>query len=427
MSRQLGRYELLRKLGEGATSTVYLAHDPFAERAVAIKLSAPGLFTHPSYGKRHAHLFLNEAALVGKLKHPHIAQIYDAVVNDEISYLVMEYVAGGTLEQHTEPGHLLPVDLVVELIFKATLALNFAQRAGITHRDIKPGNLLRDNETGIKISDFGAAIHAHAKDLTQVSLVGSPPYMSPEQIAEQDLDHRTDIYSLGVVMFQLLTGTLPFAAETSYRTIYQVINDPAPAASSRRHGLPAELDRIVSRAMAKERTARYPTWEAFASDLAAIARHLELAQLNKNDFADTRKFSALRATPFFADFSDVEIWEVLRFSEWRHVAAGTPIMRCGDIGEFFGFLIAGELDVSRGGKSLRRLLPGECFGEMAVAMRQSSTRTADVIAKTNADIVSIDKQALEHASEGCRMRFYRGFVDTIAQRLALADQRFINA
>ncbi|MCE1182324.1 MAG: serine/threonine-protein kinase [Rhodocyclales bacterium] len=422
MKKHLGKYELLRKLGEGATSTVYLARDPFAERDVAIKLATPGQFNHPTRGKRLSHLFLNEAALVGKLRHPHIVQIYDAIVTSEVCYIVMEYVPGETLEKHTQPGTLLPVDRVVELIFKATLALNFAQRAGITHRDIKPANLLISGDTDIKISDFGASIHSHAKDLTQVSLVGSPPYMSPEQINEEPLDHRTDIYSLGVVLFQLLTGTLPFAAEGTYQTIYQVINDPAPVASSLRRGLPPELDRIVARAMSKDKNTRYQTWEAFASDLALAARDAELSLLRSNDFADTRKFSALRAMPFFDEFSDVEIWEVLRFSDWRRVEDKAPIMRVGEPGDFFCFLVGGKLAVSRDGQALRTLLPGECFGEMAVAMRQPGARTADVYADGPADIVSIHKEALEQSSESCRMRFYRGFVDTLARRLAMNDK-----
>lgn len=424
MSKQLGRYELLRKLGEGATSTVYLAHDPFGEREVAIKLAPPGLFNHPTHGKRHAHLFRNEAALVGKLRHPHIAQIYDAVVTDEQCYIVMEYVPGDTLERKTKAGHLLPVDRVVELIFKCTMALNFAQRAGITHRDIKPANLLLAGDTDIKVSDFGASIHSFATDLTQVSLIGSPPYMSPEQINEQHLDHRTDIYSLGVVMFELLTGSVPFRAETTYQTIFQVINDPAPLASTRRPGLPPELDRIVSRAMAKDKNARYPSWEAFASELASVATHLDQTLLRRHDFADTRKFSALRNMPFFTDFSDVEIWEVLRFSEWHHLEAGHCIMRAGEAGDFFGFVIDGELAVSRNKQHLGTLHFGECFGEMAIAMRKPAPRTADIHALGPADVVHIRSEALEQASDSCRMHFYRGFVDTLASRLALADEMF---
>lgn len=423
--QRIGKYELLRKLGSGATSEVYLARDPFADQVVAIKLANPAIFRQGNAGKRYAHLFQNEAALVGRLKHPHIVQIHDAVVNEENCYIVMEYVPGATLEQYTQPGQLLPVDRVLELIFKCTLALNFAQRAGITHRDIKPANLLLSGESGIKISDFGAAIHTHANELTQVALIGSPPYMSPEQINQQDLDHRTDIYSLGVVMFQLLTGTLPFDADTTYQTIFQVINEPAPPPSTRRAGLPHALDQIVEKAMAKNRELRYPSWETFANDLAAAARNLELTLVHQNEFADTQKFSALRHMPFFQDFSDVEIWEVLRFSEWQRLQAGEMIMRIGEPGDFFCFIVEGELQVSRDGQNLRTLGIGECLGEMSVATRLQTTRTADVSARESAAVVSIRHEALELASDSCRMRFYQGFVETLSRRLLQSDQRWL--
>ncbi len=427
MKKRLGKYELVKKIGEGATSTVYLANDPFAGRQVAIKVATAGLLSDPAKGKRYAHLFLNEAALVGKLKHPHIVQIYDAVVTEDLSYIVMEYIPGETLDQHTTPATLLPIDRVVELIFKATLALNFAQRAGITHRDIKPANLLLSGEHDLKLTDFGAALDANAQDLTQVRGVGSPPYMSPEQLSEHDLDHRTDIYSLGVVMFQLLTGKLPFFAENTFKTIYRILNDETPLISSLRPGLALSFDRIAARAMAKDRDARYQTWDAFAQDLVTLAQGLELPRQRANEFADTRKFTALRAMPFFGEFSDVEIWEVIRFAEWRRIPAGTIIMRDGDTGNFFCFLAQGQLAVSKHGQALRTLATGDCFGEMAVIRRQSSLRSADIIASMQSDIVCIRSESLHRASESCRMRFYQGFMETLANRLMLADQRIINS
>ena len=427
MRKKLGKYELLYKLGEGATSTVYLAHDPFAGRQVAIKLATAGLLSDPRKGKRYAKLFLNEATLVGKLQHPHIVQIFDAVVNEDQCYIVMEYVPGETLEHHTEAATLLPIDKVVELIFKCALALNFAHRAGITHRDIKPANLLLSESLTPKITDFGAAIDANAQDLTQVRGVGSPPYMSPEQVSEQDLDHRTDIYSLGVVLFQLLTGKLPFLGENPYKTIFKIINEEPPLPSTLRPGLPQSLDRIVCKAMAKDRENRYQTWNAMAQDLVQAAQGLQLPQQTANEFADTRKFTALRSMPFFEEFSDVEIWEVIRFAIWRRIPAGTRIMRTGDIGDFFAFLVQGELTVQKNTRTLRTLYPGDCFGEMAVIRRLSQQRTADVIATSNADIVCIRSETLHQASEACRMRFYQGFMETMATRLVLSDDRVTNS
>jgi len=422
MTSKLGKYELLRKLGEGASSTVYLGRDPFAQRDVAIKVATPEVLGDTRKGKLYTNLFLNEASLVGKLNHPHIVQIYDAVVAEKLCYIVMEYVPGGTLESHACAGHLLPPDRVVELIFKCTRALEFAHRIGITHRDIKPANILCSDESDIKISDFGAAITTGHNDRTQVSGIGSPAYMSPEQVLEHPLDHRTDIYSLGVVMFQMLTGRLPFEADNQFNMVYQIIHGDAPKPSSLRSGLPAVLDDIVGKAMTRDREQRYQTWDAFARDLALAVRKRQL-KTPQGEFVDTEKYDILRALPFFADFSDVEIWEVVRFSHWQRVPPGTVIMHDGEPGDFFCFLAEGQLKISKGGKTLNALTRGECFGEMAVISRQAQLRGADVTALSTADIITVCGEALQKSSESCRLHFYQGFVQVLAGRLAFANQR----
>ncbi|HQU80470.1 MAG TPA: serine/threonine-protein kinase [Azonexus sp.] len=422
MKKKLGKYELISKLGEGATSTVYLGRDPFAQRDVAIKVASPGILRDPEKGKLYSNLFLNEASLIGKLNHPHIVQIYDAVVTEDICYIVMEYVDGGTLDTHAEPGNLLPVDRVIELVFKCTRALDFAYRLGITHRDIKPANILLSGMSDIKISDFGAAITNARGDRTLVSGIGSPAYMSPQQVQEKFLDHRTDIYSLGVVMHQLLTGELPFSASNNYNMVYQIVNGSPARPSAQRPGLPPILDEIVGRAMAREVNDRYPTWQAFAQDLAQAVRNGQL-KVPRSEFPDTEKFAMLRALPFFVDFTDVEIWEALRFADWQHVTPGTAIMRDGEPGNFFCFVAEGELTVSKNGIKLDSLTSGDCFGEMAVISKHRNVRSADVTAESAASVITIRGEALEKASESCRMHFYQGFLDVLATRLSLSNQR----
>jgi len=423
MKQRLGKYHLIRKLGAGASSVVYLARDPFARRDVAIKVASPQVLGDPDKGRIYSQLFLNEASLVGKLKHPHIVEIYDAVVTDSMCYIVMEYVAGGTLAQHTGPGLLLPLDRVVELTFKCTRALEFAHRLGITHRDIKPANILLASRDGndIKIADFGTAITSRNPDV-QTPVIGSPAYMSPEQVQEQPLDHRTDIYSLGVVLFQLLTGRLPFAAEDQAGLIYRIAHEQAPRPSSLRDDLPAALDDIVVRATARDREQRYPTWQAMAEDLANVVRD-DLPRMRRADFPDSQRFGILRTLPFFADFSDAELWEVLRFSLWQRVTAGTVVLRDGALGDAFFFVAAGQLTVSKGGTPLDVLCQGDCFGEMAALNRGGQRRSADIIALSEADIVTIRGEALRHTSEACRMHFYQAFVEVLVGRLNLANQR----
>jgi len=373
----------------------------------------------------YRHLLLNEASLAGKLQHPHIAQIYDAVVDADSGYIVMEYVSGGTLERYSRPDGLLPLDRVVEIVFKCTRALDYAQHLGITHRDIKPANILltrRDDVGGdIKISDFGSALMA-SSDQTQVANVGSPAYMSPQQVREMTLNHQTDIYSLGVVMYQLLTGHLPFEATNNYSMVYQICNTEPVPPSVLRTDIPASLDAVVARAMQKDLDKRYAEWDEFARDLAQAFRNRRF-NARTHEFFDSEKFETLRGIEFFTDFTDVEIWEVVRFSEWEHAGPGTVIMKDSEPGAFFCFLADGELRVEKRGRRLNTLAPGECFGEMAVIGHNPGKRNADVIAVTDSRIIRIRGDSLRRASEACRMHFYAAFLDVMARRLAMANTR----
>ena len=423
---RIGKYWIIKKLGEGATSTVYLADDPFARREVAIKVISPEALKHGNKGHAYHHMLVNEASLAGRLRHPHIVQIYDAVVDDALSYVVMEYVRGGTLEQFCSPDRLLPTERLVEIIFKCSRALDYAHRMGITHRDIKPANILLTddsdaNGSDIKISDFGAALTA-GNDRTQVAGVGSPAYMSPQQVCDSPLDHQTDIYSLGVVMYQLLCGRLPFQAGNSYSMMYQITQVEPPPPSAFRSDIPPSLDAIVGRAMKKRVDQRYAAWDEFSQDLALTFRNEQLSA-SQQGISDSEKFGTLRALRFFSEFSDVEIWEVVRFSKWEVVAQDTVIMQDGEPGDFFCFLCAGKLRVIKRNHTLDLLSPGECFGEMALIGSHHRIRGADVVAQTVAKIITIRGDSLRQASQSCRMHFYQAFLEVLSIRLGLANIR----
>ena len=420
---RIGKYEVRGRLGEGATSTVWQAWDPFAQREVAIKVIHPEVLRDRERGRIFRHLLVNEASLAGKLVHPHIVQIFDAVMDEAQSYIVMEYVPGGTLEPFCTPDSLLPLDRLVEIVFKCTRALDYAYHLGITHRDIKPANILLAAAGDIKISDFGAALFTSGEQTrTQVSGVGSPAYMSPQQVREMPLNHQTDIYSLGVVMYQLLTGRLPFQASNNFSMVYQITHVDPPPPSDFRRDIPAGLDAVVARAMQKDLSARYASWEEFSHDLAQAFRNKQL-KARERDFADTEKYETLRGLPFFAEFSDVEIWEIVRFSDWDQVAPETVIMKDGEPGDYFCFLAEGEVKIAKRGRILGILTPGDCFGEMAVIGKSSGGRNADVVAQTPAKIITIRGEALRQASEVCRMHFYAAFLEVLANRLALANAR----
>lgn len=416
---KVGKYEIVKELGHGATSTVYLALDPFNQQQVALKVFDLNVLHDNNRAKAYRKLLLTEASLAGKLSHPHIVKIYDAVMDGDLNYMVMEYVEGETLEKYGEVDHLMDLGHIAEIIYKCCKALEYAQYQGVTHRDIKPANILLHGENDIKISDFGAAV-IDTQQSTQVTGVGSPAYMSPEQIREHQLTHQTDIYSLGVTMYRLLTGKLPFEAANSYSMIYQIMNiDPQPP-STFRPEIPPVLDAIVLRAMCKDVEHRYQTWDEFARDLVAFITHNVPPQ---EEIFDTEKFDILRALAFFKNFSDVELWEVLRISEWHKAPKDESILQEGVEGKDFYIIAAGSVRVVKQGRLLSLLHQGDCFGEMAHLSGKDARRSTDVIAKTDVALIEVDPEALSRASANCRYQFSEAFLGVLVKRLSMANTR----
>ena len=418
----VANYPVIRKLGEGATSEVFLCQDPFRGREVAVKRIFPEALRDPVRGRLFRKLFFTEASLAGKLDHPHIAQIYDAGIGEDSGYIVMEYVSGGTMERFCAPENLLPLEQVIDVVFKCTRALAYAHMLGVTHRDIKPGNLLYAESPGdVKIGDFGLALNVGA-ETTQITGVGSPAYMSPEQIREELVDHRTDLYSLGVVMYQMLTGKLPFQGSNKFSMIYQITQfEPAPP-SSHRPQVPEALDRIVRRAMQKEARGRYQSADELADELVEALRS-GLGAERRATFGDADKFAALRAMPFFRRFAEPELWELVRIGDWQRVSAGTEIVREGDRGDFFCVLVDGEARVTKNRKLLTVLGPGECFGEMAYLSLERPERGATVTAAKDSHILRVRTADLEQASVSCRSNVDRAFIGILVERLNLANTR----
>ena len=416
---KIGKYRVVRELGNGATSTVYLADDEFSQQQVAVKLYDLKVLRDPSSEKIYSKLLMTEASLAGKLLHPHIVKTIDAVMEGDLNYIVMEYCAGSTLEKFAEVDHLLPISTVAEIAYKCCKALEYAQHQGVIHRDIKPANILLHGESDIKIFDFGAAALL-ADQSTQVAGVGSPAYMSPEQVKELKLNHQTDIYSLGVVMYKLLTGKLPFDASNNYSMIYHIINIEPPPASSFRPEMSPELDRIVRRAMAKDEAKRYQEWDEFARDLVGFFS--QAAPVEKEIF-DTEKFDTLRGLAFFKNFSDVELWEVLRGSEWRKIPDGEQILRDGEAGKNFYIIAQGTVRIVKLGTLLSLLYRGDCFGEMAHLLERDFKRSTDVIAKSDVMLIEVSPEMLIHASDGCRFQFSEAFLRMLVKRLSVANTR----
>ena len=418
----IGKYRVIRELGRGATSAVYLAEDSFNNRSVAIKAMFPEVLKDAEDGAMYRRMFLNEASLAGKIMHPHIVAIYDAVVDENISYIVMEYVEGGTLEKYCMPENLLDPQTVAEIVFKCVRALAYANTKGLIHRDVKPGNILYKSGSDIKLGDFGAALN-RVSDKTQVASVGSPLYMAPEILTGAKATVQSDIYALGMVMYMLLAGRAPFEASNAASLAYQIVNhDPDPP-SHFRPDLSAPMEDIVKQAMAKDIARRYQSWEDFGKDLAGLWQGEQSPQQDKSEVSDTEQFSLLKTLSFFRDFPENELWEVLRISKWRPFPAETVLISEGDVGDSFFILASGTVRVNRGKRLLNVLGAGDCFGEMSYLAKRDGPRSASITTATDSIVMKVRAADLSSASPTCRRLFDRKFLETLVERLETANQQ----
>ncbi|MBL0124968.1 MAG: protein kinase [Betaproteobacteria bacterium] len=412
---RIGKYDISGELGRGATAVVYLGEDQFNERKVAIKVATSDEGMGPDEARRFEKLFLNEAAMVGKLSHPNIVGVYDAVVEGDLRYIVMEYVGGGNLKKFCTETNLLPVRQAVLIIFKACRALDYAFQNGVIHRDIKAANILLSDRDDIKISDFGTAQISHSTHTQIDGFVGSPAYMAPEQINEEPPSVQTDIYSLGVTMYELLAGRLPFQAMNSVAMINKILNEDPTPLKSIRPDIPDKLVEIVEKAMARDATKRYPAWYAMARDLAETFPQLEKYSF---EISSAEKFNALRKIDFFRDFRDSELWEVLRGAIWEHHSREQSLLLEGDIGHAFFIIVSGQVKVIKDGKLLNVLKDGDCFGEMAYLSGDKARRTASIISVSEVQLLKVQDVQLEQLSDACQLRFNRQFLKTLIERLA---------
>jgi len=414
---KIGKYSVIGEIGRGSSASVYLATDPFNGRKVAIKVAHTDFGRDPIEAQRFEKLFLNEASLAGKLHHPNIINVFDAVVEGDVRYIVMEYVPAGSLKQYCSVNSLLPMRQVAMMIFKCARALDYAYENGVIHRDIKPANILLTETGEIKISDFGTAKISHSTMTQLDGFLGSPAYMSPEMINEHPASVQGDIYSLGVVMYELLAGRLPYQADNSVQMINKILNEDPTPIEKVRPDVPPLLTRIVKRAMAKSLAERYGSWFEMARDL--IEGFPQLEEL-ANEISASEKFSKLRAIKFFSDFKDQELKEVVRAAQWLRRNRNEHLVREGDLGQALYIIISGEVKVTRGNRFIGALSSGDCFGEMALI---HGKRTATITSVSVVEFIRIDAASLEQLSEGCQLSFNKQFLFTLIERLSATNRK----
>ncbi len=412
MPERIGKYVIVNEVGKGSTGTVYLSHDPYFKRDVAIKVYNIVTADDPERARIARKMFFNEARMVGMLQHPNILPIFDAGEENGHYYVVMEHVQGArTLGAYCRPDNLLRVDDVVKLVYKCARALQYAHKRGVIHRDIKPSNIMLTRDNDVRIIDYGIALLRDA-DVSRIEgIAGSPSYMSPEQVESAEITPASDIYSLGAVAYELLTGFRPFRASTLSRLLNQIVYATPPPLHTLRDGIPDELEQAVMAVLAKDPVARISAGE-FSARLTRVYQQLR-DQYAKAD--NQEHFDQLRRLRFFHDFAGPEIWELLRASEWREYGPNDEIVREGEMDDRFYVIVEGNVTVEMNGKSVGNLIEGDCFGESSYVggVKRNSTIRAD----GSVTVLSVSATLLEQVSTDCQLRFNKVFLRSLIRRL----------
>lgn len=419
--KKLGKYDVTGQIDRGSMGIVYLGHDPYIDRPVALKVALADSLKDPDSGERYRKMFFNEAHTAGMLTHPNIINIFDAGVDQETCYIVMEYIEGGeTLRKYCSPENLLPIEKVVEIIFKCAKALDYAHRQGVVHRDIKPSNILVTRDHDVKIGDFSIA-QLNKPDITEtqpIGMMGSPRYMSPEQLREDDITNQSDLFSLGIVMYELLTGKHPFAADNFSRLVARILNeDPLPVSEVRTE-IPKALEQVVMKAMQKDVKDRYSMGLDLATDLSKAFESLEGPEEN---ISEQEQFNSIQQLEFFEGFPDAELWEIIRASTWQDYANGDEIIVEGELDDCFYIIVQGEVSVEKNDKSIRSLGTGDCFGEMGYLTK--TKRTATIRSSGVTALLKINSTVISQVSLNCQVRFLKVFLRTLIHRLSATTER----
>jgi len=413
---KIGKYDILEVLGKGSMGVVYKGHDAFVDRPVAIKVST-SLGPSDDAEDLARKMFINEARSAGRLDHPNILKVYEAG-EDQFGqpYMVMEYVAGGeTLKDYTAADKLLPVSDTLKMIKQSAEALDYAHEKEVMHRDVKPANIMVTKEGKAKLGDFGIARRLGV-DQTQIhGWFGSPLYMSPEQARDEQLTPQSDLFSLGAVFYELLTGAPPFVAKGLTGVIAKVTKEDPTPPSKVRAEVPEAVDSIVMRMLAKGLTERYRSGKEIVRDIDRVL--IELSQSGLS-LSEEEKLERLKDLKFFKSFSTPEIKEVIKVARWKQFEADRPVFEEGGAGQGFFVIVSGAADLVIGRTTVAELDEGECFGEMAYLSGQK--RLGTIVPKRVMRAIHIEKPLQEWASLPCQIRIKGVFQETLIERLSRA-------
>jgi len=388
----IGRYKIKSKLGEGAAGIVYEVFDPVLQRVVALKIPK---IADNSIEKniKAGQDFYTEAVMGGQFQHENIVTIYDVGRDNDVDYLVMEYVEGISLKHHLKQNKPLAIDYVTDSIFRLCLALDYIHFNEIVHRDIKPDNVMVNAENDvIKLMDFSCA--SRTSDLAS-DKTGSAPYMAPEiHTTGYRIGIQSDIFSLGAVMYELLTGKMAFPGDDALACVYKVINEAPVPARKIREDIPEELVEVLDRALEKKPEKRFQSVLEFADALHVIKQNK--ASGKKRIILKEEQYLVFRKDAFFKNFSPDQVKELMDAGEVHLYTDKQVIIKEGTENNTFYLVLQGMVRVFKGKQFIRKLGEGECFGEMSYLTEAKTT--ASIVAKDEVMIWGVSPGLLEQMS-----------------------------
>ncbi len=417
---KISKYEIKQVIGKGSMGMVYEAYDPFVQRAVAIKVAHQIDHSDARLAQQTREGFFAEVYSAGRMHHPSVVSVYDAGQQDDLNYIVMEFVDGVTLQEYVTGKRVLSTSQVIDAIYQCAKGLDYVHRQGIIHRDIKPGNIMLSTDGEVKIMDFSIA-HVDQGDGTQSSVQGSPMYLPPEQLTEEKrLVEQSDIYSLGAVMYALLARRPLFKASNLESLIYQITEMEPDSLSMIRPDIPQQVVDIVEKCLSKIIYQRYDNARQLANELSRAYGRLR----GVGERIDMKeKWTTLRYLNFFRDFSDEQITEVVDASEWIDYKKGEMIVSEGEIETAFYIIAKGGVEVWKNDISIGRMYQGDCFGETAFIKNEH--RLATITARTDVTLMIVSSSLLDKVSIETQLQYYRIFLENLVTRLSKATDQLI--
>ncbi len=419
VGENVGVYRLIEKLGRGGMATVYKAYHPKLERYVAIKALHPAFLEDPNFLAR----FQREARVVAKLEHPHIVPIYDFAEHEGRPYLVMKFVEGETLKARLKRGVMTP-DQIVEVVEAVGHALTYAHQRGVLHRDVKPSNVLLADDGRIYLADFGLARIAEAGESTLSAdmMLGTPQYISPEQaMGASDLDDGTDIYSFGVMLYELTVGRVPFSGDTPFSVIHDHIYTPLPLPSVIKADMPEALERVLLKALAKEREDRYEQVadlvaafkDAYLDAQASLARQASAVMAGSAVVAEETPDAVATPPPSEADESQISTAEKPRRRwRWWYLAPITlGLVLFFLLGVAGANLIQNQIEANRPASAATEPVDIEADSPVEQARQKANQHPDDPFAQLDLAMVLFEAGEIEEANQAIEAAYALGESD----------------